>query len=207
VIDLLPANVPSPEAVRIVRIDGVEGDNGGDAGDTLCYSAANGDVNDDGLPDLLINEMEGDGRVADGPDGGSEPDVVDDVGNLLLIDGPSLLGRVLLDIDGDGLLNPFTDGVLFLRHLLTFTGDALTADAVAQGATRTGPEIEAYLAQVGAALDSDADDTLGPFTDGVLALRYLFTFTGPVLVQDALALDAQREDPDAIVDFLDRLRP
>ncbi|MCI0582594.1 MAG: hypothetical protein L0227_06810, partial [Chloroflexi bacterium] len=101
-IDLAPANLPSPEAVRIVEIQGAVGAAGSNGGDTLCYSAAGGDVNDDGVPDLVINEMEGDGFMADGGDPGSELDPIPDAGNLLLVGGAPLLEKVLLDVDGDG---------------------------------------------------------------------------------------------------------
>src|SRR6185503_13355324 len=122
----------------------------GDAGDVLCYSAAGGDVDDDGMPDLLINEMEGNGFTVDGPDEGTELDPAPDVGNLLLISGKKLLDRVFLDIDGNGLAEPLKDGVLILRFLSGFTGDELTDGALGAGATRTGPQIEEYLARAGA---------------------------------------------------------
>ncbi len=53
-----------------------------------------------------------------------------------------------LDIDGDGELEPLTDGVLVLRWLFGFRGDQLTASAVDQlDCTRcTAAAIESYLA-------------------------------------------------------------
>ena len=54
---------------------------GGNEGDVLCYSLAIGDMNGDGRPDLIVNEMVGDG-VAVG---------AEDVGNLVLISGAALL--------------------------------------------------------------------------------------------------------------------
>lgn len=48
-----------------------------DAGDTLCYSAAAGDVDGDGSHDLITNEMVGNG---------SGPAAVD-VGNLVVFSG------------------------------------------------------------------------------------------------------------------------
>jgi hypothetical protein len=54
------------------------------------------------------------------------------------------LGR--FDIDGDGSVDPRTDGLLALRYLLGYRGDALIADAVTPGAPRsTSNAIEAYL--------------------------------------------------------------
>ena len=49
---------------------------GGDSGDTLSYSGAFGDMNGDGILDIITNEMKGNG---------SSPSAVD-VGNLLLLD-------------------------------------------------------------------------------------------------------------------------
>jgi hypothetical protein len=151
--------------------------------------------------------MEGDGFAPDGPDEGNELDPAPDVGNLLLINGNVLLDRVLLDIDGNGVADPLTDGVLILRFLFGFTGTTLTQGALGNGATRTGPQIEVYLAQAGAALDADGDDTLQALTDGVLALRFLFGFSGTPLIAGAVDPDAKRTDAAAIADFLDRLMP
>jgi hypothetical protein len=200
-IDLAPADLPPPAAVRIVRIDGAE------AGDILCYSAAGGDLDGDGGADLLINEMMGDGFMPDGPDGGTELDEAPGVGNLLLINGDSLLERVLLDVDGNGVADPLTDGVLILRFLFGFTGSALTDGALGSGATRTGPQILEYLMRAGAALDADGDDTVQALTDGVLALRFLFGFSGATLITGALDPDASRTDAGAVEAFLERLMP
>jgi hypothetical protein len=53
-----------------------------------------------------------------------------------------------LDIDGDGEIAPLTDGVLVVRWLLGFRGDALVASAVDEiDCTRcTVDAIESYLA-------------------------------------------------------------
>jgi hypothetical protein len=208
-INLADAGLPPPEAVRIVEIQGANATAGvDDGGDTLCYSAAGGDVDDDGVPDLLINEMEGNGFTADGPDDGEELDPIADVGNLLVIGGAALLDRILLDVDGDGFAKPLTDGVLLLRFLLGFIGPELIEGAVGVGAIRdTAPEIEQYLARAGAALDADANDALDELSDGILAVRYLFGFRGATLIDDALGPGAQRTDAGAIESFLDRLMP
>ena len=50
-----------------------------------------------------------------------------------------------LDIDGDGGLGALTDGLLVLRYLFGFRGEALIDSALSAGATRsTSSEIEAY---------------------------------------------------------------
>jgi len=53
--------------------------------------------------------------------------------------------RPVFDVDGDGQIDAATDGVLLLRYLLGFRGAALTADALATGATRDGDAIATYL--------------------------------------------------------------
>ncbi len=51
-----------------------------------------------------------------------------------------------LDIDGNGNIDALTDGILYLRYLLGFTGEDLTSGAVARDATRRNAEqIVAYL--------------------------------------------------------------
>jgi FG-GAP repeat len=55
---------------------------GTDTGDTLCYSAATGDLDGDGRADLIVNGMVGNG---------SSPDAVD-TGNLLIL-GPPISSR------------------------------------------------------------------------------------------------------------------
>ncbi|HVR30442.1 MAG TPA: hypothetical protein VMS86_13025 [Thermoanaerobaculia bacterium] len=192
--------------MRIVEIQGAFARNGGDGGDTLCYSAAGGHVDLDGVPDLLINEMEGNGFMAD-PENPGELLPAADVGNLLLISGAALLERPLLDIDGDGEAVAETDGLLFIRYLFGFTGNALLEDAVGAEATRSGPEIELYLARLGAAFDVDGDDQLGALGDGLVVLRYLLNFSGSMLVEGALGANATRTDPVEVKAFLDRLKP
>ncbi|MBT6247162.1 MAG: tandem-95 repeat protein [Gammaproteobacteria bacterium] len=53
-----------------------------------------------------------------------------------------------LDIDGDGESKALSDGLLFIRYLFGFTGDALISNAVAEGAQRqTADEIIAYISK------------------------------------------------------------
>jgi hypothetical protein len=91
VTSLKPATFPT-SGVKIFEIYGAEGFNLATPGDVLCYSGAEGDVNGDGVTDLVINEMQGDGSV------------LNDVGNLLVINS-----AVLFDLDtvfADGFENP-----------------------------------------------------------------------------------------------------
>ena len=53
--------------------------------------------------------------------------------------------RPLLDVDGNGQLDALTDGLLIMRYLFGLRGGALTDGAIGIGATRDGPQIEAYI--------------------------------------------------------------
>lgn len=85
--DLAPGSYPDPADVAIHEIHGAQGDSPGNTGDTLAYSAASGDLDGDGVEDLIINEMTGDGLA---------PGTID-VGNLLMIDGEATLSRIFAD--------------------------------------------------------------------------------------------------------------
>ena len=51
-----------------------------------------------------------------------------------------------MDIDDDGTTQALTDGLLLIRYLFGFRGDALISNAIGQGATRTdAATIEAHL--------------------------------------------------------------
>jgi len=53
----------------------------------------------------------------------------------------------MLDVDANGQADAMTDGIIILRYLFGFTGDALVEDALSPVATRTDPaEIEVFLA-------------------------------------------------------------
>ena len=54
------------------------------------------------------------------------------------------------DVDGDGVQSSFTDGILIIRYLFGFSGNALISGVVDDGATRaTAESIEAYIAWAG----------------------------------------------------------
>lgn len=75
--------LPDAADVQLVELYGAHGSFGADRGDTLCYSAAAGDLDGDGLTDLLTNEMVGNGLG---------PGTIN-VGNMILLGGP-LLSRL-----------------------------------------------------------------------------------------------------------------
>ena len=121
---------------------------------------------------------------------------------------PMSIPPATLDVDDDGTVQALTDGLLIMRHLAGFSGEVLVADVLASNAGRTDPaEIAAYLDGMGDTLDVDQDARTLPLTDGLLILRHLASFSGDVLVQDALAPDAVRTDPLQVAAYIQSLMP
>ncbi len=106
-----------------------------------------------------------------------------------------------LDIDGNGSAGAFSDGILAIRYLFKqATGGLLESDltgALGEGATRTTPEAindwmqnlispdNAPAPDSSALLDIDFNSSVGAFSDGILAIRYLFKqATGGLLESD-----------------------
>ena len=99
-----------------------------------------------------------------------------------------------------------TDGLLLLRFLFSFTGSALTSDAVGAGCDRCdAATIQPYISSLLGALDVDDDGAVGPLTDGLLILRSLFGFTGTTLTAGALGNNCERCDPAAIASYIQSL--
>ncbi len=91
----------------------------------------------------------------------------------------------ILNVDGDRSTRPVTaatDGLLVLRYLLGFRGDALIGAARAASASRDANAIASYLDGVRASLDVDSDNVVAAHTDGLLIHRYLNGLRGAALV-------------------------
>jgi hypothetical protein len=111
-----------------------------------------------------------------------------------------------LDVDGNGLIAPLTDGLLALRHLFGFSGPSLVNGALGANCTRcAAAEITAYLGGLGQTLNIDGNPQLDPLTDGLLVLRYLFGFTGTTLTGGAVGNMCSRCDATTIVPYLQTL--
>ncbi|MDH6106571.1 S8 family serine peptidase [Anabaenopsis tanganyikae CS-531] len=102
-----------------------------------------------------------------------------------------------LDIDGNGEIKALSDGVILMRHLFgSFIGNELIDGAIDPNATRDLVAIQAYL-QEGinqGHLDIDGNGSVGAYSDGIMAVRYMFgTFPGDALTHEALSPDATRD--------------
>ena len=112
----------------------------------------------------------------------------------------------VLDADGNGDTRPLTDGTLILRWASGFTGTALVDGAVAPNCARcTGDEVKTWLDGFATQLDIDLSGETEALFDGILAIRYLFGFTGDALVDNATEDDCTRCAANLIEDYLGTL--
>ena len=101
--------------------------------------------------------------------------------------------RPVFDIDGNGEAKPLSDGLITIRYLFGFRGDALINQAIGTEATRTtSNEVETFIDANVLAFDIDGNGQVKPLSDGLLILRYLFGFTGDALIAAAIGVDATR---------------
>jgi hypothetical protein len=95
-----------------------------------------------------------------------------------------------LDVDGDGFVRPFTDGLLVMRYLFGFTGASLLRKAINPSGFRSNPDdITGWLDSgiESGWLDFDGDGEALAFTDGLLLMRGLMGMTGSDLTKGAIS--------------------
>jgi hypothetical protein len=113
-----------------------------------------------------------------------------------------------LDVDGNGVADALTDGLLIIRYVFGFRGDTLIEGALPQDCTRcTAQEIETYLGDNITQLDVDGNATADALTDGLLVIRYVFGFRGDTLIEGALPQDCTRCTAQEIETYLGLYMP
>ena len=204
------------------EFEDTDGDGVGDNADAFPDdSAETQDTDNDGVGDVRDafpddpNEFEdtdgnGVGDVADPDDDG---DGFSDAQELA--DGTNPKSRFScalcsfsFDVDESQAAQPLTDGLLVIRHLFGFSGDALTAGAVAGLAGRAASEdITVFLTDADAELDIDGNGKSEPLTDGLLLIRYLFGFSGDALIAGAIGSGAARNTAEAVEAYIEARVP
>ena len=110
-----------------------------------------------------------------------------------------------LDIDGNGVVDGLTDGLLLMRAAEGVGGFDLVADAIGEGATRVHPaEILAHVSEQVALLDIDGDGIFDSATDALMIVRHLFGFTEDTVMRGALRGDSPRRNWHALRMHLER---
>lgn len=102
-----------------------------------------------------------------------------------------------LDLDANGSVDAATDGVLLLRALLGFSGNALTAGALGASPGRSDPALIANLVATMAgnrSIDVDRSNSVTAFSDGVMLLRMMLGATAGGVTSNAIAVNAQRSN-------------
>lgn len=161
-VDLHPSSIPPPATLRMAAVYGALGTVGGDAGDTLAYSGASGDIDGDRRPDLIVNEMQGNGVDA----------AAEDVGNLIIISGRRIAGQICpLDVDQNGVAQAQTDAVYVFRSLLGLGNVVPPAFRTVDPSIIADAAIAANVDALGGAADVDGDGTVAAATDGVYIFR------------------------------------
>jgi len=93
-----------------------------------------------------------------------------------------------IDIDGNGVIDALTDGMIILGYL--FGKNDIYLESVSDqinGTRINANEIKAYISENLAKLDIDCNGITDTLTDGMLVLRYLFGFDeGESLLADAV---------------------
>jgi hypothetical protein len=79
------------------------------------------------------------------------------------------------------------DGMLVIRYVLGYTGDALTDGALGANPGRTAQQIESHFTQLKTEgkLDADGDGEVNAMTDGLLILRAMLGLSGDALIAGA----------------------
>ncbi len=114
---------------------------------------------------------------------------------------------LLLDIDRNGRVEAWTDGIMIVRHLWGYSGESVVLYAVAPDGTRTdAAEITSYLDKLGLVLDVDGDGELMHQTDGAMIFRYLLGFSGVFLVHNVIGPGATRDTVEEVTAYLDELK-
>jgi Ca2+-binding EF-hand superfamily protein/biopolymer transport protein ExbD len=115
--------------------------------------------------------------------------------------------REMLDIDGNGVSDAHSDGIIILRYIMGWRGEELVEGAVSPNAGRTAGEIETYLANLvnGKVLDANNDGWVNE-ADARVISYYLYNFTGNALIAPYKIFDAFDMNRDGDIDFEETVR-
>jgi hypothetical protein len=111
------------------------------------------------------------------------------------------------DFDADGNADALTDGMLLLRYAFGLRGELLVSNAMAEDSQLSHSEIQNNLISAHSYLDIDNDGDIGPLTDGLMLLRYLFGLEGEMITNQAVGPSASRGSHEEIQAYLEAYMP
>jgi hypothetical protein len=107
----------------------------------------------------------------------------------------------LLDLDGNGLADALTDGILLCRYLMGYRGDQLTVAAVdlTAGTRLNAADIVVFIEEAlkRGAYDVNNDGDVSDAVDGRTILRYLLGYTGDALYGQRRVQDVVDKNADS----------
>jgi len=115
-----------------------------------------------------------------------------------------------LDIDGNGIDDALTDGLLIMSYLFGYRNDLLIDKAIGLYATRTtAQEIESVLKAMlnQNIFDIDGNGGVNALADGLLIVRYLFGFRDYELIYNINLRDCTRCSADEIEAYIQEIKP
>jgi hypothetical protein len=117
--------------------------------------------------------------------------------------------HITLDVDLNERADALSDGLVIVRHLFGFTGNALINGVVDPAGLRTDASaITRYLTlALPSMLDPDGNGRADALTDGLAIVRYMFGFTGNALTGGVVDPAGARHTADAVKAFLDGFNP
>jgi len=95
-----------------------------------------------------------------------------------------------LDVDGDGVVRPLSDGLMVMRRLMGLQGTALTQKAMSpMGSRSTAALVAAWIdrGQQEKWLDFDGDGRTTALGDGLMLMRAMFGMQGDALLSKAIS--------------------
>jgi hypothetical protein len=131
-------------------------------------------------------------------------------GNLVWSDefnSESVDEQLTWDLDGDGTADALTDGLLFLRSNFELTGDSLFQNATSLESVLSNEQITQNISDLHQIADIDDNGEVDALTDALMLLRYLFELRGESLVNDAVALDANKTNVSEIESYIESHMP
>ena len=117
------------------------------------------------------------------------------------------VNQISWDIDGDGVADALTDGVLLLRSTFELTGDALLEGAISSDSPISDEQVIENISDVYQIADIDESGEVDALTDALILLRYLFELSNDPLVEGALHDDATRTNASDIETYIESHMP
>ena len=113
-----------------------------------------------------------------------------------------------LDIDGNGVEDALTDGLLIMGYLYGFRNYPLIDNAIGPYAVRTKAEqVEPILENMYNLFDIDGNGAVNALADGLLLVRYLFGFRDYELIYNLKVPDCTRCNSEDIIEYIRQIKP